>query len=99
MFACCQNNTAGTTIEEETRVSAPETKAATGGQQREERPVHKFNNEATYTGQWLGNQRDGQGTQVWADGAKYDGQWLADKAHGKGKFIHENGDAYEGQWK
>jgi hypothetical protein len=39
-------------------------------------------NGATYTGQWLNNQRDGYGQQVWPDGSRYEGYWMGDKANG-----------------
>ena len=55
-------------------------------------------NGATYTGQWLGNMRDGIGTQLWPDGSQYDGEWRNDKANGQGKLVHADGDIYEGQW-
>ena len=29
-----------------------------------------------YTGEWLGNVRDGRGVQLWADSARYEGQWV-----------------------
>merc|ERR1719499_2869632 len=63
--------------------------------QRESRPEFIFDTGATYTGEWVGTQRDGQGSQVWADGARYEGQWKEDKAHGRGRFTHSDGDVYE----
>lgn len=62
------------------------------------RRQHTFRTGAFYDGQWLGNERDGQGTQTWPDGAKYEGQWRNNKAAGKGNFVHSDGDSYIGEW-
>lgn len=59
--------------------------------------VH-LENGVKYTGQWLGDKRDGEGTQEWPDGARFEGQWSNGLAHGHGKFTHHDGDVYEGQW-
>jgi len=45
-----------------------------------------------YTGEWVGNMRDGRGTMKWADGSSYCGTWEDDMANGHGKFIYSNGD-------
>lgn len=65
---------------------------------REARPAHRFPNGAVYTGEWVGEKRDGYGVQNWPDGAVYQGQWQDDKAHGYGKFVHTDGDIFEGEW-
>ncbi len=53
---------------------------------------------AIYSGEWLNNMRDGQGTQEWPDGSKYVGFWSKDKACGYGTLYHADGDIYEGEW-
>ena len=53
-------------------------------------------NGAKYTGEWLGERRDGHGFQVWVDGSRYEGSWADDKANGFGKLYHADGDIYEG---
>ena len=37
---------------------------------------------AVYTGEWLGEAREGWGKQEWTDGSRYEGEWRADKANG-----------------
>ena len=39
-------------------------------------------NQAVYTGQWLGDKRDGFGHIVWPDKSSYEGEWKNDKIHG-----------------
>jgi len=63
---------------------------------RSEKPETVLPNGAKYTGEWLGDQRDGYGTQIWVDGSKYVGEWVNDKANGKGTLHHADGDVYEG---
>ncbi|CDJ66301.1 hypothetical protein, conserved [Eimeria necatrix] len=73
----------------------PEAQFLGGGRVRKQ---VAFDNGAVYTGEWLGDARDGYGVQVWDDGARYEGQWVNDKAQGKGKFVHVDGDVYFGDW-
>lgn len=54
----------------------------TDEKKRVKKAPHTFSNGATFSGEWIGDFRDGQGTQSWPDGAVYEGQWKADKAHG-----------------
>jgi hypothetical protein len=89
MFSCCNGATGDGSVE---AVGAPTTNK--GGVQ-----TKRFDNGATYEGEWLNEKRHGQGTQTWADGAEYKGQWVNDKAQGWGIFKHVDGDVYEGQWK
>ena len=55
-------------------------------------------NGATYTGEWLGDERDGFGILVWPNGSVYEGQFKNNLAHGLGKITHKDGDSYEGDW-
>jgi hypothetical protein len=41
--------------------------------QRQIRPLFTFPGGATYTGEWVGDNREGYGIQLWPDGAKYEG--------------------------
>ena len=41
---------------------------------REKRDPYSFENGAIFTGEWIGEERDGQGTQKWPDGAEYNGK-------------------------
>ncbi|KAL4457048.1 hypothetical protein ABPG74_014686 [Tetrahymena malaccensis] len=65
---------------------------------KEKRPPVQLNNGAIYTGEWVGNKKEGQGIQKWPDGAEYNGSWKNGKANGEGKFIHADGDIFEGTW-
>jgi len=67
--------------------------------EREKKKEIKLKSGAKYTGEWLGDKRDGYGVQIWKDGSRYEGTWLDDKAHGSGKLYHADGDVYEGEWK
>lgn len=56
------------------------------------------NDETKYYGEFVNNQKQGQGRQIWPDFTIYEGYWLADLPHGKGRMIHPNGEVYEGDW-
>ena len=56
--------------------------------------VYKYENGATYTGQYSNGNRHGKGRQVWTDGSVYDGFWENDKSNGYGRLIHIEGDVY-----
>merc|ERR1719213_726869 len=79
---------------QDAKVGMPMTSDTSGSRHgvREKRPEHRFDNGAMYTGEWVGDKRDGNGTQVWTDGARYEGQWVEDKAQGTGMaqklFVH-----------
>ena len=40
-----------------------------------------------YTGEVVGENRDGYGVMEFYDGARYEGEWKEDKYNGKGKFT------------
>jgi len=66
---------------------------------REPRPELTFKSGAKYTGEWVGNQRDGEGVQVWPNGSAYMGQFVRGGVHGKGVYTQKDGLIYAGQWK
>ena len=53
----------------------------------------------TYEGEWVNNQRNGQGTQLFKNGDRYEGAWSNNKFHGKGTLTEKNGDYYTGEFK
>eukprot|EP00930_Biecheleria_cincta_P028595 TRINITY_DN19960_c0_g1_i2.p1 TRINITY_DN19960_c0_g1~~TRINITY_DN19960_c0_g1_i2.p1 ORF type:complete len:273 (-),score=27.76 TRINITY_DN19960_c0_g1_i2:113-931(-) len=68
-----------------------------------ERPETRVDEGATYTGQWRGHQRHGEGVLVVTgpsspSGGTYEGQWREDKLHGFGKWLQKDGSSYEGEW-
>ena len=66
---------------------------------RQERPT--FVCPATgsqYTGQWVGDEKDGKGKQIWSDNSWYEGDWRHNVPHGDGKFVRADGTILEGQW-
>jgi len=65
---------------------------------RGRRPMHRFETNARYLGQWKGNARHGHGQQIWADGAEFTGQWSESLAEGLGQLVHPDGDVFVGQW-
>lgn len=52
-----------------------------------------------YEGQYVNNQRHGQGTFWYPDGSVYDGDWTKGQRNGYGVYIYANGDKYLGMWK
>ena len=60
---------------------------------------YTYRNGAVYTGQWLGNFRNGRGRMEWPDSASYEGSWEWGYASGRGVFIDSVGNKYEGDFK
>ena len=52
-----------------------------------------------YIGNFVDDQRHGQGTLIFPDGEKYIGEFLYDEKNGYGTNIFSNGDVYMGDWK
>jgi len=65
----------------------------------EARGLYRYNNGATYEGQWLGGFRHGHGLMSWPDGAKYEGSWSYGSPVRMGKFVLPTGETFSGQWK
>jgi hypothetical protein len=52
-----------------------------------------------YQGNWLNDERHGQGTMKWEKNISYEGQWRQDRRHNvEGTMTFESGDVYEGSW-
>ena len=58
----------------------------------------EFDDGSKYKGQWLLDDKDGNGIFVDSDGAKYIGQFKGDLFHGKGVETSMHG-KYDGEWK
>lgn len=58
----------------------------------------KYPDGPVYTGEWVGNQKDGEGQQVWPGGQKYVGQFCRGGVHGEGVYTQPDGLRYTGQW-
>lgn len=66
----------------------------------EKRDAVTMPNGDVYTGEWLGNVRQGRGVQlVKEDGSKYEGTFFNDQYCGHGKYTYVDGDVYEGSWR
>eukprot|EP00445_Apocalathium_hangoei_P068132 CAMPEP_0204142022 /NCGR_PEP_ID=MMETSP0361-20130328/19775_1 /ASSEMBLY_ACC=CAM_ASM_000343 /TAXON_ID=268821 /ORGANISM="Scrippsiella Hangoei, Strain SHTV-5" /LENGTH=389 /DNA_ID=CAMNT_0051095843 /DNA_START=56 /DNA_END=1225 /DNA_ORIENTATION=+ len=52
----------------------------------------------TYTGQWLGDTRQGWGVAKWSNGQKYEGQFRDNLPHGRGVFTEADGSTFDGRW-
>lgn len=57
----------------------------------------KINNR--YEGNWLGDERHGQGTYIYASGGSYRGGWAEGWMHGLGCYTSVNGARYEGMYR
>lgn len=42
----------------------------------------------SYTGDWKGNKKHGQGTLTMTNGDSYEGEWQEDKPTGRGKRVY-----------
>jgi len=60
--------------------------------------TENYNDDSSYTGQFLNGKRHGQGTYFYPNGNKYIGQWKDDKLNGKGTLTWSSGDKYVGQY-
>ena len=49
-------------------------------------------------GQWLKNQRHGQGRMQYSNGDAYEGLWVKDHRHGIAKYFYANGDIFVGRF-
>lgn len=52
-----------------------------------------------YSGDYVMNQRDGQGKYFFKNKNVYEGEWAKGEMHGQGKMYYAVGDVYEGGWK
>mmetsp|Transcript_85135 Transcript_85135/g.237588 ORF Transcript_85135/g.237588 Transcript_85135/m.237588 type:complete len:385 (+) Transcript_85135:87-1241(+) len=57
---------------------------------RELRPEQHIGNGTVYSGEWLGDLRDGEGVEVRRDGTTYRGQFEKGQAHGKGVYTQKD---------
>jgi hypothetical protein len=53
----------------------------------------------TYSGQWVHNQRCGEGKISYTDGSSYQGQWKADAYNGQGKLLNADGTGLVGEFR
>ncbi|XP_044803352.2 radial spoke head 1 homolog [Bubalus kerabau] len=60
--------------------------------------IYKFKNGARYIGEYVRNQKHGQGTFIYPDGSRYEGEWADDLRHGHGVYYYVNNDTYTGEW-
>ena len=57
----------------------------------------EFPNGDTYRGDYVAEQRTGQGVYTWANGDRYEGQFLDGQMHGEGTFYWADGRIYSGE--
>lgn len=55
--------------------------------------------EASFSGEYKDDAKNGMGTFVYPDGSKYVGEWVNDERQGQGTYTYANGDVYRGEWK
>jgi hypothetical protein len=63
-----------------------------------ESTLFKWPNGDSYEGEYVNNERTGEGSYVWANGDHYTGDFMAGKRHGIGVYVWANGDRYEGEY-
>ena len=51
-----------------------------------------------YVGQWISNQRHGQGRMQYSNGDAYEGLWIKDHRNGLAKYFYANGDVFIGRY-
>ena len=51
-----------------------------------------------YEGEFVNDEREGDGSCAFAMGTVYNGQWEQGKRHGEGREVTPANDIYEGQW-
>ena len=59
---------------------------------------HQEDGGSKYAGQWLEDERTGNGVYYYSNGDKYTGTFLKGKRSGQGEYLYNNGDAYVGYW-
>ena len=59
---------------------------------------YTYHNGATYSGQWHGVMRHGEGTHMTPDGAEYKGSFSIDRRNGSGQLRYPDGCVYSGNW-
>ena len=55
-------------------------------------------NNIVYTGDWVNNQKQGNGNELYPDNAKYEGQFSSNTKHGQGTFTWPDGLIYKGDF-
>ena len=50
-------------------------------------------------GDWVDNEKDGEGVYKYASGKVYEGEWCDNKKHGEGVLTTVDGGKYAGRWK
>ena len=53
----------------------------------------------TYIGDFVNDQKHGNGTIYWNDGSTYEGEFQRNRIHGFGRLTPKNGAVIEGVWK
>jgi hypothetical protein len=60
--------------------------------------TYYFANKDVYAGEWINNERTGNGIYYWQNKDRYEGEFFKGELHGKGTYYWHNGDTYEGSW-
>ena len=63
------------------------------------KPAVRFEQGATYVGDWSDDRMSGSGTMTWTNGARYHGGYLQGLREGWGVFRFADGATYEGYWR
>ena len=80
------------------RELARETLRKTHGTRQRTNRTLTYQNGASYTGEWCGGFRDGQGAMTWPNGARFQGTFSWGWPVRIGTFISPDGDTYQGPW-
>jgi len=59
--------------------------------------ITQYKDWSTYIGDYLHNEKHGNGMMFFVNGDKYEGEWKHDQIHGIGTYYYNNGSKYEGE--
>ncbi len=60
--------------------------------------TYYFGNKDRYVGNWVNNERTGDGVYYFSNGDRYEGAFVKSELHGTGVYYFINGDQYDGSW-
>ena len=62
-------------------------------------PDIRMSGGGTYSGNFINNKLNGQGTYIWTNGDKYVGEWKNGKKHRQGPYPYASGNKWVGEYR